>query len=306
MVIYAEYLFAENFMTGILILIMTGRACSFHIKKRNIALGGALCGLFSFTIGIEQMAAYLSIAMKLIFSAVVILVVYFPKTKQAFGKLLLFFYIISFALGGITIGFMYFLGTPGMTNNSFIYLEGITYVNIMVGCIVAYWMLDLIVKNIKERILGTAQKNYRVEIQIGENHILAKGMVDTGNYLTEPISGYPVFIVSKSVGDRLLNKTSTETAGKGMDMGRDFNIEDKMAQRMRAIPFESVGEKKGMLVGIKPDKIILGDETGERTLHNIYLAINNCEFFRETHGNNYSILLHRDVLDRGVNEHDTE
>lgn len=286
MVIYAEYLFAENFITGILILVITGRTCNVEIRKRFLILGGVLCGLFSFIIGIENVPIYLSLLIKLTFSAIVILVVYLPRSRKSFGKLILFFYMTSFALGGITIGCVYLLGAPGMTNNSFIYLEGITYANITVGCALAYWMLDMIIKNIKERMIG-ATHTYSVEIYINDKSVIVNGVVDSGNYLTEPISGYPVFIMSKNLSMQFFDK--------------GINVNDEMGARVRMIPFQGIGGKRGMLTGVRPDMVILRDGTIKWEIQNLYLAINDCGFFRETHGNEYSILLHRNVLDRGIN-----
>lgn len=291
MVIYAEYLFAENFITGILILVITGRTCGIAVKKKFLVLGGVLCGLFSFTIGIENMPDFISVIIKLGFSMVVVLLVYSPKTRVAFGKILVCFYIISFALGGITIGCMYFLGTPGMTNNSFIYLEGLTYLNITLGCVVAFVLLDQIVRYMKERIIST-KGSYRVEIIINNKSMIVDGIVDTGNYLVEPISGYPVFILSKSLANALF--------------GADIKEQDGMATKIRMIPFHAIGGKKGMLTGVKPEAVILRDETAEIKLENVYLGINESEFFNEAHGKQYSILLHRDVLDRGINDNEKQ
>ena len=58
MVVYAEYLFLENFITGLIILYFSGRICGRKTKKIRLCAGGALCGLFSFTLFVNIMTEY--------------------------------------------------------------------------------------------------------------------------------------------------------------------------------------------------------------------------------------------------------
>ena len=50
MEIYGEYLFLENFITGILLLLLTGRLSGEHPVKIRLFAGGLICGMSGFLI----------------------------------------------------------------------------------------------------------------------------------------------------------------------------------------------------------------------------------------------------------------
>ena len=117
--IYAEYLFMENFITGILILWLTGRVSGRSIRKLHLFEGGLLCGIYSFVLFFDSMGYAAAVLGKILFSAVVVINTFglLPERRRCgpgglkrqlrvFGRLLLTFYLISFAMGGITIAAM--------------------------------------------------------------------------------------------------------------------------------------------------------------------------------------------------------
>ena len=85
-------------------------------------------------------------------------------------------------------------------------------------------------------------------------------MLDTGNMLTDPLTGHPVIIAEKS-------------ALKGIvPIGVDLTDPIAMSQHIkgiRLIPFKSLGCENGLLAGFKPDKVCADCDISE----NITIAI---------------------------------
>ncbi|MBO5292700.1 MAG: sigma-E processing peptidase SpoIIGA [Lachnospiraceae bacterium] len=82
------------------------------------------------------------------------------------------------------------------------------------------------------------------------------GLVDSGNSLKEPISGYPVCLMEKTA------------------LGDFLPEEYRLAhpERFRVVPFHSVGKEHGLLKGFLVEEIIVHKPEGEEGKKNVFLA----------------------------------
>ncbi len=302
MVIYGEYLFLENFITGYLILRLTGKICGFLALTRRMLFGSSLCGIYSFVLFIEGMPVLFSIACKVLFSILLVRSVFGKKEKVQFRKAVLVFYLVSFAMGGITIGMMYFVGVSGVTNNSSLYIEQVTYLNILLGCATAYLILRRFSDFIKGRQLDQSGVIAKVEITLDGKTALLRGMVDTGNFLSDPCTGKPVFLIEL---DALLPLLSERAADLLRQEKKPLAVyeklkEEKLMKRLRLIPYEGVGSGNGLLLGVKPDKITILKEGAEPESEDVILGIYRGTFGRSWSEERYSVLMHPMAMERGI------
>ncbi|MEL7657412.1 MAG: sigma-E processing peptidase SpoIIGA, partial [Bacillota bacterium] len=251
MIIYAEYLFLENAVTGGLILLLTAKISGIPCRKIFLIPGSILCGVYSFTIFLDSVNPFVVLLSKLVFSAVLVSFVFHPKRLRQFARITLIFYLISFAMGGITIGLMYFLGIWGVTQNSSIYLGGIGYLYILLGCILTFFIFNMFSGFIKGKLVK--ERTYAdVKISMEGKEVTVRGMVDTGNFLKDPLTGKPVLIISAAAAKQLLPSELVDEAVKG-EKGQiisDRLMNSSYANRIRPIPYQSIGEERGYLVGI--------------------------------------------------------
>lgn len=283
MTIYGEFLFLENAVSGAVILMLTGRLCGYKTKRGKpgrgkvsplfITVGSIMCGAYSFIlfVNLHWLAA---LASKLTFSAVVVLTVFRPDTVKSFGKAVVAFYVVSFLMGGITIAIMYMTGTPGMSANGSLYLYGVRYLHIMSGILISAVIGIWLTNSLKEKLRREAVIT-EIHIHIAEHSWNLKAFVDTGNFLKEPISGYPAVIVSASCKKMLLRE-----------------LGDKSETGYCVIPYRSVG-KSGLLYGIRPDYIIVKD----RKLHKVILAFSDDDFAPWNGTDKYDVLLQQQLLE---------
>jgi stage II sporulation protein GA (sporulation sigma-E factor processing peptidase) len=138
--------------------------------------------------------------------------------------------------------------------------------------VLAAWFVKLVRwKRRTDWTCGTAE----LEMDGRSTHLSA--CVDSGNSLTDPISGRPVILIDKAGAKKL-----------------PFRKEE-YPQRYAAVPYHSVGVEQGILEGLRIDRISYEG----KDYHNVILAY--CE---GTFGE-FEVLLNRNILEGGVAEDDS-
>lgn len=309
MVIYAEYLFAENVITGGIILLLTGHITGLKVKLRWLILGSILCGLYAFVLFWDPTYMWMAILSKVAFSVLLVKLVFHVKLWRPFLRTLLIFYLISLSMGGITIGVVYFMQFSGVTRNSAIYMDGFTYLQVTSGCLITYLIFRFVASFLKERITQN-RTMAKVRITCFDKQLEVKGLVDTGNFLTDPMTGKPVLVLSAQAARNILPEemiTVLDQKGTALSAYEQL-MESSFSHRIRLIPFRSIGEDQGFLLGIMPDAIYLQWDAGQgggvagtvKMEQNTVLAIYRGTFTGENTDEGYSILLHPSVVEGGI------
>lgn len=88
-------------------------------------------------------------------------------------------------------------------------------------------------------------KDHKVEVT---------ALLDTGNTLTDPISGDPVLVVSSDVAYQLLQLRQEDLASPLETLAR------QLVPGLRLIPYTAIGVPGGMLLGIRPEQVSVNGE----------------------------------------------
>lgn len=259
-IVYPDVLFVINFLIDYVIL----RGMNSFLK----CFAGNLRCIAGASLG----AAYSCIMLYLPpgFPEIKILFTYgitaFSMLLVAFGrcgireliKRFIMLYVMSFLLSGI-LNFLYLAW--GIRN---ILYTGITFVILKI-CVE-------VINNYRHRV----ENIYRVKLEMEDRTIDVRAYLDTGNSLREPISGKPVSI---------LNSVYLKKLTKDMDI----------CTRYRYIPFHSVGEKHGSLLGIQVDCMYIDEKKylrpiiaaydGELSSDGEYEMLLNVQYSSEIGGN---------------------
>ena len=169
--------------------------------------------------------------------------------RRNFIRKIVFFYLVTFALGGVCFGFIY------LGNFDEIYISnGILISNFSVLRVIMAVFLGICFVKVAFYILKKFSVNkdliYEVEIRIGEKVGIFKVLMDSGNLLKEPITGKPVIVVEKSSLKRVF--------------GENF-FDDFDNKRFYVIPYSSLGNESSVLIGFSCDyvKIFNNEENME-------------------------------------------
>ncbi|MCM1187993.1 MAG: sigma-E processing peptidase SpoIIGA [bacterium] len=91
----------------------------------------------------------------------------------------------------------------------------------------------------------------RATLRCGEEEMTVCALIDSGNSLTEPVSGRPVSVVEQEILCSLLGKER---------------------QGFRAIPYHSIGKKRGILAGYLLPELSLEIDGMRKVFRDIYVA----------------------------------
>ena len=322
MVIYGEYLFTENFITGGILLFFTGKLLRCKISKIRLAVGAGICGAGGFVIFLPlspPMGVLLRIG---IAGAVVLLALDGAKSPKALLIRTSMFMALTFISGGMVMALMLLQEVPALSGAGALYIPPLTYLRLLCFGTLAFGFSYLLVRLVRSVRLDMKLCDM-AEVEIGGKRVLLKAMVDTGNYLKEPISGKPVALIARTAAKSFGELAgAAELAGFGeipelceiakraefdgplgngnLEEAETLRGRSKLGspeslacrQRYTLIPFRAVGSQRGMLEGIRTDCIYFrGNE-----VKNAVIAFYDGEFEES------DIILGRDFLDRGLSD----
>lgn len=239
MTIYAEYLFAENFIAGLGILWLTACACGKRPGWLRLCLGAVMCGIFSFII-LLNLSGIMTLIYEILFVAAVTAVSFAPLPVRVFLRIGIVFYCISFLLGGAAMAVMYLSGESGAVNNGFVYIGAGGYLVVLAGGAAGAFMLISVLKFVRRRS-EQAPETVQLAIDMMGNVLHCTGRVDSANFLKDPASGRPVSLIS---------------AGVARQRWGDILAEEMWKNRVRAIPFRSVGGN-GVIMAVRCDSLTI-------------------------------------------------
>lgn len=277
MVVYGEYLFLENFITGVIILYFTGRFLGKAIGAVRLILCGVLCGLCAFSLFLPQ-GSVVSFVVKAGFPCLICPAAFGFASAKKFAVSLGAFLTVTFLFGGMTIAFLGVFRLNGICDPGGVYLPAATYLTVTAASAAAVLALVLVGDLIKTR-RGRERTRVDVTVSLGERKIPLRGFIDSGNFLKEPISGKPVAVVSKIVIEKILQGT-----------------EGNLQTRYTVIPYQSVGVSRGVLTGYRMDALAAEG----KVIRGPVLAV--AEGIRFFHGEKEEdqILLPESMLERGI------
>jgi len=234
---------------------------------------------------------------KIAISVLMIIIAFYPERFNLFLKQISAFYLISFIFAGTTMGLYYILNN----NLTFINISFKTSKELIRFLIIGIGLSTALIKYIfKYHRTKMNKENFltRVTISLNNKKVNIIALIDTGNSLKEPISQKPVIIaeynaVESILPDRLKklyleNKEfDLNTIGKVMEEIRD-------EVKLRLIPYKSIGNENGILIGFKPDSINVhyNDEV-KKVKDDIIVAIYNNKL---VYDQQYNGLLHPEIL----------
>lgn len=112
-----------------------------------------------------------------------------------------------------------------------------------------------------------------IKVVIDKKETYIKAIIDTGNFLKEPITKVPVVVIQKDSLKDLIPELILENIEKIIN-GEEINL-GQWISKVRIIPFTSLGKENGILLGIKADKILIENEDKTVFNDNVIVGIYN-------------------------------
>lgn len=134
-----------------------------------------------------------------------------------------------------------------------------------------YGFIRFLIRKLHEKKSDELKK---VRIPTEEGNICMTALFDTGNHLSEPISGAPVCVVSSSAATQIKSCF--------------------VPQKYHAIPYRSIGRKAGMLDAYEIPELVIEDTYREIRCRQVIIAVCSTEISKDSI---YQMILHPKLME---------
>lgn len=267
MSIYVDVVIAQNLIMNFIIFFSTAVIMNIKRNYKKMILASAAGGVFSLLSYIAKIDNNLNFAFKFIVSVAMVQIAYSPKNLKILLKELIMFYLTSFTLGGVSFMLLYSGENIWFSTKKEPIVDSYIGKIAILGGIVGGSMIIYAFKKIKGK---SNLENLICETIIFYEEKIEKinTILDTGNFLKEPVTGYDVIIVEKDAVKKFL-KPDIYQNWKDIIEG-NFKEND---MKLRVIPYSSLGNENGILLGIKANKVIIKKENENILKENVVIGI---------------------------------
>ena len=260
-VIYVDTLFLLNALVDYLLLLAAARLAGEPLRRWRFALGAALGGVYAVAIFLPGLAFLAHPLCRLASAALMLLIAYGGSRRLLRQGVLFLALTCAFGGGVVAIGL---LGGTGLTLGNGVFYSALDLKVVLLSAAVCYGVITLVFQRIGKHSAAGGEL-VQARLRLGERSVDLTALVDTGNTLTDPVSGRPVVVAE---GERAAPLFPWEHRPGPADLRDPAAAMTRLGtgawrSRFRLLPYRSVGVERGLLLAVKADGLELnGKERG--------------------------------------------
>lgn len=255
-VIYLDELFLLNFVVDYLLLLAAGRLCGEVLRRGWLALGAAVGAGYAAAAFLPGMGFLLHPLCKLA-AAVLALLAGYGRSRHLLRVGLVFF-AVSAAFGG-GIFALQLLGGQGLILRNGILYSAMDLRLILLSAAGCYVLITLVLQR-TARHTAARRELAPVLLTLEGRRVALTALVDTGNTLTDPVTGRPVMVAEGEKLSPLLPEPLGPEALRDPVGSLERLSRAGEGQRFRLLPYQAVGVECGMLLALRLDQAQVGTE----------------------------------------------
>lgn len=299
MVVYADVVWLLNFSVDFLLILLTAGILKKRWKWYRVtasAFVGSLVVLVTLTPFANVMAQPLS---KILISLFMILLAFGYGRFRTFIQTVFMFYFATVAVGGGIMGLHYFLQTDMIIQNgAFItnsnqYGDPVSWIFVVAALPLVFYFAKGRIEDVQIRKVHFDQL-VSVEIKLEDKLQHIKGLIDSGNQLSDPLTQTPVMILDIEKVRGVIPEWLWEKTKSSYNL--DFSVEEKSSsifQRIRIIPYRVVGQQHNFLFAIRPDYVKICTKDGELCVTKVLIGLSHMNLSAE---GDYECILHPKMI----------
>ena len=267
-VVYLDELFLLNFVVNYLLLLAAARLAGEVLRRWRLAAGGALGALYACAVFLPGLG-FLAHPLCKAGAAVCMALLAYGGSRRLL-RLLLTFIALACAFGGGILAIS-LLGGQGMTLKNGILYSGMDLKLILLSAAGCYAAITLLFSR-AARHGGVGQRDIlSARLKLEGREMTLPTLVDTGNTLTDPVTGRPVMVAEGQRLTPLLPNGVTFSEGELQNPAQTLErlAQQGVGRRFRLLPYRSVGVDCGMLLALRMDTV----QVGERDYGGILVAL---------------------------------
>ena len=255
--VYADVLFLINFSMDTIGLFVTARLCAVRVKVIRIVVAAIFGSLYAVVSLFLDLAAFIELAVVILVCVIMVCIAYPQRSLREVLKQSTVMFVSSSLLGGVMSAFYSvtddLLGEVEWSSRS---------IDPLLFCVIA--CISMAAGLFLTRLHGSGNMPPRVKVKIKlfDNEISVDGIVDTGNLLTDPLSGKRVILI----GSKYLGGIISDELMKGAvecDLSIAYRLSERERSRFRLIPARGI-DRGTYLFGVIVDDLNLSYSKGRR------------------------------------------
>lgn len=256
-------------------LYITGKLLHRKMTLGRTLIASAIGGVYGVAAAALGISGVIQIILGIAVSAVMCVIAFSSEKFLAEIKICAVFWCVSAVLGGVMTAIYSFLGSnigdalsaahsPTLGYGSITKTDGSIGLTRLAGLAVISGIIVTSVVKLFSVSPVTTGASVVITILLGTKSVKLDALTDSGNLLTDPVSGRPVIIVSAEAVKSLFDEKTFEILKNG-EVAKLPEVDRNIRSRLRLIPKNTLNEKK-ILTGFIPDSLIItnGKESKER------------------------------------------
>lgn len=255
-VIYVDTLFLLNALVDYLLLLCSARLAGEPLKRLRFALGAALGGGYAVAIFLPGLG-FLERPLCRLAAAALMVVAAFGSSSRL-GRQAAIFFALSCAFAGGVLAIS-LLGGQGLSLNRGVVYSGMDLKIVLLSAAGCYVVLSLLFQKVVKHTHFTGELR-DVRLELGERSVELTALTDTGNTLTDPVTGRGVMVAE---GARLLPLFPLEQRPDEAALQDPAGALERLTGaggHFRLLPYRSVGVDRGLLLAVRVDRAVVDGE----------------------------------------------
>ena len=254
-VIYADTLFLLNALVDYLLLLSAARLAGEPLRRGRFALGAALGGGYAVAIFLPGMSFLAHPLCRLASAALMLLVAYGGSRRLLRQGVLFAALTCAFGGGVVAIGL---LGGTGLSLGGGVFYSVLDLKVVLLSAAVCYGVLTLVFQRLAQHSAADGEL-VDIKLYLRERSVSLTALIDTGNTLTDPISGRPVMVAEGERAAILFPRDHRPTPADLRDPAAALTRlgTGEWRGRFRLLPYRSVGVERGLLLAVRVDALEL-------------------------------------------------
>lgn len=241
--------FLINGFVDYLLLVVAGNLTGSPLRRRRILLAGALGGIYG-AVCLLPGWDFLGNPVWRGIAAVGLCAAGFGVDRGLFRQVAVLF-LLTAAFSGLVLLLTELFSAPAaFVGNRVYYPVGMGTLVLTAGG--AYGLISWALRRLEHQ----GGDIVPVQLEVLGKKVELTALRDTGNTLRDPITGQRVAVLSRSVMKKLLPELDPGLLDQPQSLFQEMNRRYPEL-RPRLLPYKTVGVAHGMLVGIKPEKIMV-------------------------------------------------
>lgn len=296
-VVYLDEIILVNLVMNLTVLWLTSRFTGNKVSPTRILTSAAVGCIYALSVFLPEWGT-VGLGIKLLVSGLMVMIAFGFVHWKKFLRNLLCLLLAGFCVGGVAFGLHYLSASTLIliSDNQWDIIKlnkwPVLACTVLLSYIIGRWGATIWHKRV-----GQISDKIPITVTLWGKEVFVQALVDTGNQLVDPISQHPVIVVEYEVLKPVLPASICEIfedeTNKDSHMIFLSLADTSFVNRLKLIPFQSLGREDGMLLGIRPDAVEIKYRDNSQKVKDVVIGIYRKQLSPESA---YKALLHPQLL----------